>query len=295
VTHEWQFHLDAPLDHGGVDDETGGDVVELRTEHSQKLFSLGIKYFTYQHGASISAEEALGKSDTPDGRVVERALEPLRSISLLSVTTKVPQLATKRAKTLAPHGVTLVGHGGRSDLVSLERLLDLLEHGKMSDVATNALSSATERAESVENVHIDLAGVGLGSADLGLVEAGLLGDELVELLDKSVVALEDGEERTLGTGRALDTTELAEKVVADALKVAEVVHEVGDPERGTLANGDKLGGLAVSVAKTRQGAVLHGELGETLDDRGQLGNDEVQGVPEEDLGLLVGSILLHFR
>jgi hypothetical protein len=28
-THEWQFHLDAPLNDGGVDDKTGGDVVEL--------------------------------------------------------------------------------------------------------------------------------------------------------------------------------------------------------------------------------------------------------------------------
>jgi hypothetical protein len=28
-TYEWQFHLNAPLDDGGVDDKTGGDVVEL--------------------------------------------------------------------------------------------------------------------------------------------------------------------------------------------------------------------------------------------------------------------------
>jgi len=160
----------------------------------------------------------------------------------------------------------------------------------MSDVTTNALSSATERAESVQDIDIDLAGVSLGGGDLCLVEAGLLGDELVELLHKSVVALEDSEERALSTSRALDTTELAEKVVTDALKVAEVVHEVGDPERGTLANSDELRGLAVSVAKARQRTVLHGELGEAVDDRSQLGNDEVQCVPEEDLGLLVGSI-----
>ena len=258
------------------------------------MINLGSTHFTYQHGASISAEEALGKSDTPDSRVIERTLKPLRSIGLLGVTTEVPQLATKRAKTLTPHGVTLVGHGRRTDLVSLEGLLDLLEHGKMSDVTTNALSGATERAKGVQDIDIDLTGVSLGSGDLGLVEASLLGDELVKLLDKSVVTLEDGEERALSTGRALDTTELVEKVVADALKVAEIVHEVGDPERGTLANSDELCGLTVGVAKARQRAVLHGELGETVDDRCQLGNDEVQGVPEEDLGLLVGSVL-HFR
>ena len=247
-------------------------------------------YFTYQHGASVSAEEALGKSDTPDGGVVERTLKPLRSIGLLGITTEVPQLAAERAETLTPHGVTLVSHGRRANLVSLERLLELLEHGKMPDVATDTLGSATERTESVQNVNIDLARVGLRSADLGLVEAGLLGDELVELLDESVVTLEDGEERALSTGRALDTTELVEKVVADALKVAEIVHEVGDPERGTLANSDELCGLTVGVAKARQRAVLHGELGQTVDDGGQLGNDEVQGVPEEDLGLSVGSV-----
>jgi len=258
------------------------------------MIDLVIRYTTYQHGASISAEEALGKSDTPDRGVVERTLEPLRSVGLLGIATEVPQLTTKRAETLTPHGVTLVSHGGRTNLVSLERLLNLLEHGKMSNVATNALGSATERAKSVEDIDIDLAGVSLGSADLGLVEASLLGDELVELLDESVVALEDGKERTLGTGRTLDTTELVEKVVADALKVAEVVHEVGDPQRCTLANSDELGRLTVGVPETRQRAILHGELGEAVDDRCQLGNDEVQCVPEEDLGSLAGSVL-HFH
>jgi hypothetical protein len=257
------------------------------------MIGLGVANITYQHDASISAEETLGKSDTPDGGVVERALKPLRSVGLLGVTSKVPQLATKRAETLTPHGVALVGHGGRTDLVSLERLLDLLEHGKMPDVATNALNSAAERAESVQDIDVDLAGVSLGSADLGLVEAGLLGDKLIELLDKSVVALEDGEERALGTGRALDTTELAEKVVADALKVAEVVQEVGDPQRGTLADGDELGGLTVGVAKTRQGAILHCELGEPVDDRSQLGDDEVQSVSEEDQVGVVGHVAVQ--
>ena len=209
-------------------------------------------HFTYQHSASISAEEALGKSDTPDGRVIERTLKPLRSIGLLGVTTEVPQLATKRAKTLTPHGVTLVGHGRRTDLVSLEGLLDLLEHGKMSDVTTNALSSAAERAEGVQDIDIDLAGVSLRGGDLGLVEAGLLGDELVELLDESVVTLEDGEERALRASRALDTTELVEEVVTSALKVAEIVEEVSDPEGSTLANSHELGRLAVGVAKAGQ-------------------------------------------
>jgi len=209
-------------------------------------------YSTHQHDASISAEEALGKSDTPDGRVVKRALKPLRGVSLLCITTKVPQLAAERAQTLTPHGVALVSHGRRANLVSLERLLKLLEHSKMSDVTTDALSSATEGTKSVQDVNVDLARVGLGSADLGLVEAGLLGDELIELLDESVVALEDGEERSLGASRALDTAELVEEVITSTLEVAEIVKEISDPERSTLANSHELGGLTVSVAKAGQ-------------------------------------------
>jgi non-canonical (house-cleaning) NTP pyrophosphatase len=122
----------------------------------------------------------------------------------------------------------------------------------MPDVATDTLGGATERAKSVKNVDIDLARVGLRSADLGLVEAGLLGDELVELLDESVVTLEDGEERALRASRALDTTELVEEVVTSALKVAEIVEEVSDPEGSTLANSHELGRLAVGVAKAGQ-------------------------------------------
>lgn len=207
---------------------------------------------THKHGASISAEEALRKSDTPDGRIVKRALKPLRSVGLLSIATKVSQLAAERAETLTPHGVALVSHGRRANLVSLERLLELLKHGKMPDVAADTLGSATERTESVQNVNIDLARVGLGSADLGLVEAGLLSDKLVELLDETVVALENGKERSLRASRALHTTELAEEVVTSTLKVAEIVQEIGDPERGTLANSHELGRLSVSVAEAGQ-------------------------------------------
>ena len=207
---------------------------------------------THQHGACISAEEALRQSDTPDSRVVERALEPLRSVSLLCIATEVPQLTAERAKTLAPHGVALVSHGGRANLVSLERLLKLLEHSEMPDVATDTLGSATKRTKSVQDVDIDLARVGLRRANLGLVEAGLLGDELVELLDQSVVALEDGEERSLGASRALDTTELVEEVITSTLEVAEIVKEISDPERSTLADSHELGGLAVGVAKAGQ-------------------------------------------
>ena len=207
---------------------------------------------TYKHGASVSAEEALRESDTPDGRIIKRALKPLRSVGLLCIATKVPQLAAKRAETLTPHGVALVSHGRRANLISLKRLLKFLEHSKMSDIATDALGSATERAKSVHDVNVDLARVGLRSADLGLFEAGLLGDELVELLDEAVVALEDGEERSLRAGRALDTTELTEEVVTSTLKVAEIVKEIGDPERSTLANRHELGGLTVGVTKAGQ-------------------------------------------
>jgi hypothetical protein len=49
-----------------------------------------------------------------------------------------------------------------------------------------------------------------------------------------------------------DTTELVENVVTGTLKVAEIVEEIGNPERSTLANGHELSGLAVSVPQAGQ-------------------------------------------
>jgi hypothetical protein len=150
----------------------------------------------------------------------------------------------------------------------------------VTNVNANALAGSTERTKSVADINIDLTRVCLAGDDESGAEAGLLSNELVQALDLGVVTVEDLQERRLSTGGTLDTTEA--QVITGTLEVAQIHQQILDPETSTLANGHELGGLTVSEAQTRKVLVLLSELGQLVDDNGQLGDEDVETVTEQD-------------
>jgi len=176
--------------------------------------------------------------------------------------------------------IDITHHGAAANLVLLKRLLNLLEHGEVTNVDTNALAGGTERAQSVANIHIDLARVRLTGDDECRAEASLLGHKLIQLLNLAVITLEDLQERGLGSGGTFDTTEA--QVIAGTLEVAQVHQQVLNPQASTLANGDQLGRLAVSETQARQILVFLGKLRQLVDDNGQLGDEDVETITEQD-------------
>jgi hypothetical protein len=116
-------------------------------------------------------------------RVVESTLEPLDGCSHDGVLLDDHEVTGEGANTLGTHRVALVSHGGGSNLVLLERLLDLLEVGEKTDVGSDLVRGGTEGREGTEDVDVDLARVSLSSDGVSMLEAGELSDELVELLN----------------------------------------------------------------------------------------------------------------
>jgi hypothetical protein len=92
-------------------------------------------------------------------------------------------MARKRASTFTSHGVTLVSHGRRSNLILLKRLLNLLEVSKKSDIGGNLVNSSSEPRERLKDIDIDLSGISLSTDGVGLREARELSDQLVQLFD----------------------------------------------------------------------------------------------------------------
>jgi hypothetical protein len=158
----------------------------------------------------------------------------------------------------------------------------------VTDVNTNTLAGSTERAKSIADVNIDLARVCLTRNDESGAEASLLGNELVEALDLGMVTVEDLEEGSLSTGGTLDTTET--QVIAGTLEVTQIHEQILDPETSTLANGNQLGGLTVSETQAGKILVLLGELGQLVDDEGQLGDEDIETVAEKDQIGVVGTV-----
>lgn len=121
-----------------------------------------------------------------------------------------------------------------------------------------------------------------------------------------MVSFEQGEEGSLSSRRSLDSTE--SNVVPRTLDVPQVPKEFlhtqlyqsrsGRGDRGTnldpksapLSDRRQLSGLEVGPSQGCEILVLLGKLAEPLDDDGELGEDYIAGVPQEDEVGVVGDV-----
>lgn len=131
-----------------------------------------------------------------------------------------------------------------------------------------------------KHLRIDDARVGLSRHGVGGGEAKRGGDAAVEFVTLGMVAIEEGEERGLRAGGALDATE-AQRSQA-MLQVFQAQRQFLGPEGGPLADGSKLGGLKVRVAERGQVFPVLREGGERVDGVGQPLGQELHRVAEDE-------------
>ena len=230
----------------------------------------------------VGSQEALGHGDALVGAVVQGALKPLGARGDAGVEHVHHQVAGQGADALAPHGVALVGHGGRTDLILLKGLLHLLEVGQQTQVGGKLHAALGNTGQRVEDECIHLAAVGLArDRDDGLaVKTHLLGDGGIHGADLVGVALEQLHKGSLGAGGALDAAQLqGSQPVVD---LVEVHHQLVGPQGGALAHGGGLGGLAVGVGHAGHVLVLLGKVGQLGQHANELFADELQALPHHD-------------
>ena len=95
-----------------------------------------------------------------------------------------------------------------------------------------------------------------------------------------MVTVEQGQERTLRSGRALHTSET--QIRPGSLKVSQVPQQLLDPKSSSLSDRRELGGLEVGEAEGGEVSVLLGEGGQAGDHDGELGEEDVETLSEED-------------
>ncbi|MPM60428.1 hypothetical protein SDC9_107279 [bioreactor metagenome] len=103
------------MHHLGIDDQAGSDVM-------------------IQPQQAIRRQEAFRHSQAAVGAVIECPLKPLLGRRHRPVLLVGDQKAGKGRHALAAHGVALVGHGGRTDLLALKGFLHFLQVGQQADV-----------------------------------------------------------------------------------------------------------------------------------------------------------------
>ena len=133
-----------------------------------------------------------------------RALHPLCGVGFVGVRGEAHGEAGEAADAFGAHGVSLVGHRGGADLVGFEGLFDFFAMGEDAEVGRGFVAAGGDAGEGVEDLGVDLAGVGLSGDGVGAGEAHLFRDRCFELADFGVVAVEELEEAGLGSGGAFD-------------------------------------------------------------------------------------------
>ena len=233
----------------------------------------------------VGREERLRHADTLVRRVVERALEPLRRSRDGRVQRVDHDVAREGRDALAAHRVALVRHRGGTDLILLERLLDLLEVLQQADVVRELRRALRDAAQHVQHLAVELSRVGLAGYGKARLVAQLLGDLAVDLRGELVVAVKELEEARLRAGRALRAEQLR---LADlVLDVLEVHQELLDPERRALADGRRLCGLEVRESQRRQILVFLRELRKHADDVDKLFADDLHRLGhDDDIGII---------
>jgi hypothetical protein len=95
-----------------------------------------------------------------------------------------------------------------------------------------------------------------------------------------MIPVKESQEATLRSGSSLDTSET--DVIPCPLEVPEIPKEFLDPQSGSLSDGGELSRLEVGETEGGEITVGLGKFGETGDDDGQFGEEDVESVSEED-------------
>ena len=229
---------------------------------------------------TIDREEALRYGQTLVCGVVQGTLEPLRGGYQHWIHEIGDHVVCQGGDTLGTHRVPLIRHRAGTDLVLLERLLDLLHVLEHTDVVRELMCGLGDAGEHAEHTEIDLTAVGLAGYRIAGREAHLLCDHLIELAALRMITVEELEEGRLGAGGTLRSEKLqgAEYI----LEILEVEHELVQPQGRTLADGCRLCRLEVGIRKCRHILILHRELAELVDDIDELLMHELEALPHDD-------------
>jgi hypothetical protein len=147
-------------------------------------------------------------------------------------------------------------------------------------VGANLVDGSSETSQRSQHVRIDLSRISLSGDWISIGQPGQLGHSLVERFDLVVVPVKEGQEAPLSPRGPLDSSET--DIVPRTFEVSQVPQEFLDPQGSSLADGGQLGGLEVSETEGGEVSVGLGELGKTGDDRGELGEEDVESVSQED-------------
>ena len=236
---------------------------------------------------AIDGQECFRHGNALIGRIVQRALEPLRGSHDGRVHDIGDDIVRQRSHALAAHRIALVRHGAGADLALFKRLLNFLEVLEQANVIGEFMRALRDGAQHAEHTEIIFAGICLRGHRVAGVIAHLFRDQLIELLDFVRIAVKQLHEARLGAGRPFAAQQL---LVFEQPAQLLIIHEqIMRPDAGALAQRGRLSRLEMRECQHRQILVLQRELFQTRHHVDQLALDQLHGLMHQDeIGIVRG-------
>ena len=172
--------------------------------HQMFLNDLGIHHQAVHHiqvqvQNSVDGQKALGDGQALVGGIVQGAFKPLGRSHHHGIHHIAHDVIAQGSNPLAAHGIALVGHGGRTNLMLLKRLLHLFQMLQQADIVGKLVGALGNTCQYGNHAAVDLSGVGLARYGVAAGKAHLFRNPLIQSAAFLMISVKKFQEAGLGT------------------------------------------------------------------------------------------------
>ena len=217
-----------------------------------RIYHQAVHHVQAQIKNAVDGKEALGNAQALVGGIVQGSLKPLGSGGNRRVEGVRNHVAGQRGDPLAAHGISLIGHGGGTDLALFKRLLHLLQVLQQADVIGHLGGACRDAGEHIQHSGVYLSGVGLAGYRIAGGKAHLLRDHGIQSVHLIHVAVKQLQEGCLSSGGSLGTQKLhgGNHIV----QILQIQVKLLHPQGGALSYRGGLSGL--KMGECQRGKIL---------------------------------------
>ena len=233
-----------------------------------------VTYIEQNSQNGIHSQEGFRYRDPTVGTVVQGALKPLGSGCKGRIQGIDHHIPGQGSNPLAAHGIALIGHSRRTDLMLFKRLFHLLEVLQNTHIIGKLHGALCNSRQGAQYKIVNLPAVGLAGNRYYLLKTQLLRNGFLHSLDFGGIPVKQFHKTGLGSGSTLAAPECQ---ILQTVLHFQIIHvELVDPQSCALAHCGQLGRLQMGVGQCRHILVLPGKICQQRNDIEQLAPDYLQ-------------------
>ena len=253
-----------------------------------RVYHQTVYYIQIQIQDTVDGQECFRNAQTLVCRVIQSSLKPLGSRGNGRIQSVHHHIAGQGSNTLTAHRISLVSHGGRTDLGLFKGLLDLFQMLQETDIVREFMSTGSDTGQNIDHTGIHLTGIGLSGYGIAGLESHLLSDHGIDLVDGFLISVEQLQKACLGSCGTLTSQKLhAVDHVADILIIQ---HQFLQPQGCSLTYCCRLSRLEMSKGQCRQSFVFIRKFGQLGDDIHQFFLYQLQGFRHYDNICIIANV-----